>query len=109
MIYLRILNEWTNTSVQGEAATPIGRNLMEYGENERYKMFINDTGLVPTHMPWIILGCIDWMERHPCQSNDVHLVDDDRFDPTNGEADREDMHLDDPNAPTDTTAFTTAT
>eukprot|EP00971_Amphidinium_carterae_P281685 5591911-Amphidinium_carterae.13 len=68
-IYLRLLNEWTNTSVQGDPAVPLGKRSEDFGENERHRMFINDSGLVPTHMPWIILSCMNWMERYPCQSN----------------------------------------
>eukprot|EP00971_Amphidinium_carterae_P033513 659968-Amphidinium_carterae.14 len=82
LIYLRITEEWTNTSVQGSPAIPIGINGHEYGDREKHRMFVNETGLsiVPTHMVWITTSCIDWMERHPCLNNSVYLVDDDVLD-----------------------------
>eukprot|EP00971_Amphidinium_carterae_P071411 1412409-Amphidinium_carterae.1 len=65
VIYLDIWNEWTETSVQGRPANPIGVNVNELTEHERHRVFVNQSGLVPTHMPWVISTCIDWMEEYP--------------------------------------------
>eukprot|EP00971_Amphidinium_carterae_P010235 202002-Amphidinium_carterae.2 len=78
--FLKLLNEWTNTSVQGDPVVPLGKRSEDFGETERHRMFINDTGFVPTHMPWIILSCVSWMEKYPCQSSDIYLVDGDVID-----------------------------
>eukprot|EP00971_Amphidinium_carterae_P314331 6247916-Amphidinium_carterae.1 len=78
--FLKLLNEWTNTLVQGDPLVPMGKRSEDFGENERHRMFMNDTGLVPMHMPWIILSCVNWMEQYPCQSNDIYLVDGDVID-----------------------------
>eukprot|EP00971_Amphidinium_carterae_P166029 3290778-Amphidinium_carterae.1 len=43
-------------------------------------MFKNDSGLVPTHMPWIIRDAVAWMKEHPCQSNLVPSVREDAVD-----------------------------
>eukprot|EP00971_Amphidinium_carterae_P152074 3014225-Amphidinium_carterae.1 len=43
-------------------------------------MFKNESGLVPTHLPWIIKDAVDWMKRHPCASNSVPTVPMDMVD-----------------------------
>eukprot|EP00971_Amphidinium_carterae_P308417 6128893-Amphidinium_carterae.1 len=43
-------------------------------------MFKNDSGLVPTRMPWIIRDAVAWMKKYPCQSNLVPSVREDAID-----------------------------
>eukprot|EP00971_Amphidinium_carterae_P317099 6303521-Amphidinium_carterae.1 len=43
-------------------------------------MFKNDSGLVPTHLPWVIRDAVSWMTRHPCASNIVPTVPEDAID-----------------------------
>eukprot|EP00971_Amphidinium_carterae_P090950 1800215-Amphidinium_carterae.1 len=43
-------------------------------------MFKNESGLVPTHLPWIIEDAISWMKYHPCGSNFVPTMVEDQVD-----------------------------
>eukprot|EP00971_Amphidinium_carterae_P058024 1147521-Amphidinium_carterae.1 len=43
-------------------------------------MFKNESGLVPTHLPWVVRDAIAWMKEHPCASNDVTMVPEDTID-----------------------------
>eukprot|EP00971_Amphidinium_carterae_P070492 1394448-Amphidinium_carterae.1 len=43
-------------------------------------MFKNDSGLVPTHLPWVIRDAVSWLKEHPCASNDVSVVPEDTID-----------------------------
>eukprot|EP00971_Amphidinium_carterae_P227652 4515557-Amphidinium_carterae.1 len=52
--YLEIMNSWTRDSIQGKPIAPIGVRANQFRQNERRNMFKNDSGLVPTHLPWVI-------------------------------------------------------
>eukprot|EP00971_Amphidinium_carterae_P238675 4737920-Amphidinium_carterae.1 len=78
--YLEILNKWTKDSIQGKPIAPIGVTASHYKQNERYKMFKNESGLVPTHLPWIIQDAVSWMKSHPCASNVVPTMEEDQLD-----------------------------
>eukprot|EP00971_Amphidinium_carterae_P122569 2426737-Amphidinium_carterae.1 len=78
--YLQIVKEWNQTSIQGCPTAPLGVKEADYAPNERYKMFINDTGLVPTLMPWATQKAIEWMQLHPCTQNFVGLLEGDVTD-----------------------------
>eukprot|EP00971_Amphidinium_carterae_P225355 4469727-Amphidinium_carterae.1 len=52
--YLEILKDWTKDSIQGKPIAPIGVRADQFKEGERHKMFKNESGLVPTHLPWVI-------------------------------------------------------
>eukprot|EP00971_Amphidinium_carterae_P200420 3977073-Amphidinium_carterae.2 len=52
--YTEILNNWTKDSIQGKPIAPIGVRASQFRQEDRYKMFKNESGLVPTHLPWII-------------------------------------------------------
>eukprot|EP00971_Amphidinium_carterae_P054121 1065671-Amphidinium_carterae.1 len=78
--YLEILNKWTKDSIQGRPIAPIGVRASQWRQEDRYKMFKNDSGLVPTHLPWIIHDAVEWMKRHPCASNIVPTVPEDTID-----------------------------
>eukprot|EP00971_Amphidinium_carterae_P128358 2542728-Amphidinium_carterae.1 len=80
MEYLDIWNSWTKTSIQGQPLAPIGVVAGDFPQKSRYQMFINDSGLVPTHMPWIVSSALKWMERDPCSGNTIPVVDRDAFD-----------------------------
>eukprot|EP00971_Amphidinium_carterae_P126739 2510814-Amphidinium_carterae.3 len=49
--YLEIWNSWTETSVQGRPIAPIGDVAADYEEQDRYKMFYNESGSVPKQCP----------------------------------------------------------
>eukprot|EP00971_Amphidinium_carterae_P261920 5195266-Amphidinium_carterae.1 len=52
--FLEIMNNWTRHSIQGKPIAPIGVRADQFRQNERHMMFENKSGLVPTHLPWII-------------------------------------------------------
>eukprot|EP00971_Amphidinium_carterae_P126354 2503144-Amphidinium_carterae.1 len=79
--YLEILRNWTKDSIHGKPIAPIGVRANQFKQEDRYKMFKNDSGLVPTHLPWVIRDAVDWMKRHPCASNEVPTVPEDMVDP----------------------------
>eukprot|EP00971_Amphidinium_carterae_P342905 6482367-Amphidinium_carterae.1 len=78
--YLEIARNWTKDSIQGKPIAPIGVRADRFREDERHKMFVNDSGLVPAHLPWIIRDAIAWMKRHPCLSNVVPTMPEDTVD-----------------------------
>eukprot|EP00971_Amphidinium_carterae_P194249 3854500-Amphidinium_carterae.1 len=78
--YLEIINDWNKHSIQGKPIAPMGVRASQYKQDERYKMFKNDSGLVPTHLPWVIRDAVEWMKRHPCASNVVPTVVRDEID-----------------------------
>eukprot|EP00971_Amphidinium_carterae_P054580 1075325-Amphidinium_carterae.1 len=78
--YLEILNKWTKDSIQGKPIAPIGVRASQWRQEDRYKMFKNDSGLVPTHLPWVVHDAVEWMKRHPCASNIVPTVPEDTID-----------------------------
>eukprot|EP00971_Amphidinium_carterae_P109993 2178566-Amphidinium_carterae.1 len=43
-------------------------------------MFKNESGLVPTHLPWIIRDAVAWMKNNPCLSNIVPSMQEDSVD-----------------------------
>eukprot|EP00971_Amphidinium_carterae_P003204 63073-Amphidinium_carterae.1 len=65
----------TAARFSADRGAPIGVSVAAYAENERHRMFTNRTGLVRTHMPWVILNCVSWMEDFPCTNNNIYLVD----------------------------------
>eukprot|EP00971_Amphidinium_carterae_P110207 2183164-Amphidinium_carterae.1 len=78
--FLELWNGWIRENLQGRPIAPIGVKAYRYAEDERHLMFKNDSGLVPTHMPWIIRDAIAWMKRFPCKSNLVPSVKEDAID-----------------------------
>eukprot|EP00971_Amphidinium_carterae_P018508 365260-Amphidinium_carterae.1 len=61
--FLEILNGWCKEN-----------------EDTRHLMFKNESGLVPTHLPWIIRDAVAWMKEHPCLSNIVPTIPEDTVD-----------------------------
>eukprot|EP00971_Amphidinium_carterae_P345966 6487178-Amphidinium_carterae.1 len=78
--YLDIWNNWTRECVQGRPTAPIGIVAGNYAEEDRHQMFVNESGLVPTHMPWIVATAVAWMKKYPCASNNVPSISRDVFD-----------------------------
>eukprot|EP00971_Amphidinium_carterae_P167794 3324563-Amphidinium_carterae.2 len=73
-------NGWTRECMQGRPIAPIGVIAANFAEEDRHKMFVNESGLVPPHMPWIIATAVAWMEQYPCASNNVPSIDGDVVD-----------------------------
>eukprot|EP00971_Amphidinium_carterae_P181809 3607268-Amphidinium_carterae.1 len=78
--YLELWNGWCRANLQGRPIAPIGVSAAGFAEENRHLMFVNDSGLVPTHLPWIIKCAVEWMEKHPCASNLVPRVEKDVVD-----------------------------
>eukprot|EP00971_Amphidinium_carterae_P197644 3922624-Amphidinium_carterae.1 len=78
--FLELWNGGSRLNVQGRPIPPIGVQASRYREEDRHLMFKNDSGLVPTHMPWIIKDAVEWMEKHPCKSNLVPSVEENATD-----------------------------
>eukprot|EP00971_Amphidinium_carterae_P045829 901675-Amphidinium_carterae.1 len=78
--YLEIWRNWDKNSIQGKPIAPIGVDASRYREDERYQMFVNNSGLVPTHLPWVLRDAVSWMTRHPCESNFVPVTEQDAID-----------------------------
>eukprot|EP00971_Amphidinium_carterae_P255155 5065277-Amphidinium_carterae.1 len=72
--YLEIWNNWHRESVQGRPIAPIGVTAAQYAEEDRHQNFINESGLVPIHMPWIVATAVSWMKMYPCASNNVPSI-----------------------------------
>eukprot|EP00971_Amphidinium_carterae_P170083 3370087-Amphidinium_carterae.1 len=78
--YLEIMRNWDKNSIQGKPIAPIGVSASQFRQEDRYKMFMNSSGLVPTHLPWVIRDAVSWMSRNPCASNFVPLTTQDSVD-----------------------------
>eukprot|EP00971_Amphidinium_carterae_P001482 29663-Amphidinium_carterae.1 len=78
--FLELWNGWCRDNFQGRPIAPIGVRADQFAEEDRHLMFTNESGLVPTHMPWIIRDAVAWMERFPCKSNLVPRVEQDAID-----------------------------
>eukprot|EP00971_Amphidinium_carterae_P125315 2482678-Amphidinium_carterae.2 len=78
--FLELWNGWCRANLQGRPIAPIGVSAVNYSEEERHLMFKNESGLVPTHLPWIIKGAVEWMEKYPCKSNLVPRIEQDVID-----------------------------
>eukprot|EP00971_Amphidinium_carterae_P329136 6461424-Amphidinium_carterae.2 len=74
MEYLEIWNGWSRECVQGRPTAPIGVTAGNYAEEDRHKMFVNESGLVPGHMPWIIATAVAWMGKYPCLPTTCHQL-----------------------------------
>eukprot|EP00971_Amphidinium_carterae_P109157 2161479-Amphidinium_carterae.6 len=78
--FLELWNGWCRDNVQGKPIAPIGVPAANFAEEDRHLMFKNDSGLVPTHLPWIISKAVEWMEEFPCASNLVPRLEKDVVD-----------------------------
>eukprot|EP00971_Amphidinium_carterae_P096527 1910352-Amphidinium_carterae.1 len=52
--YLDMWNAWSRTAVQGPPIASIGVVAANFAEEDGHQVFINESGLVRIHMPWII-------------------------------------------------------